>query len=836
MTAARPAQLAVLGALALSASTLALLGQGCAQPKSDAVPEAKTSPAESTPMKQIASGKSRTQGDASSDHAVESPMVWAHYVTWPIDAREKFDDPDVFWPRYSDRTLLGEDVGTREGMTAADCRVQIEAAQAYGIQGFAVDVPNPRHYVSSMERVYEAAAGTDFKVALCVDGWDLGKNAVPRVIDSLVRYFEAFGDNPNNVTLDGKPVIFIYKTNVPLSTSREIVDGLRERGYEAYWLMQAQRETAGFWEDEELLDETLAVFDGLYDFGINGYTPAQMRTRLENGRRALERAGGGLLVGGVTPGYAGAHNAYYRPFFGTGTQRDNWQAVIDAGADWVCITTWNDYTESTQFEPAVWGRDVRLVLNEALARQWRGEAPLKADAQAVVAYRQFVRLGDPWTLEVLNLGYDAPAAQCYILLTDLDGNPVEAYPPVTLEAGQIEAQTLLLEEPGVLTPYDFQVWAAVVPAGSKPEGDDWQALYPVSVYAGTMPDMKPQLLRSGQWLGNVNVSLDGDVILATGPQSRMWSGRAELIRDGIIVATKDIPADSARVTFTREEARRTRPENLYSVRFSRSDGGYALSRAFRLDEPAEEEVETVVLWREGDFDETWGGFSEASSTEPMSVPAGRVYGFVLPMDSGSIDRIEDSGPWQVVGLGGGTHWGRADATARPSAREEKLPDGTARKYLSFDGEKARVVMQSRTLPHDVMTVEVVFRPQPQGREAYFFSDAGQAKYLGIDSEGRLFAERAGMRVSTDAQVRTGEWNRAAAVYDGSAVRVYLDGNLVGEQAVAATVRPYNSVVALGCKSREGLGTSNYYKGDLGGLSVTARPLDPEDFYFRQDGE
>lgn len=43
--------------------------------------------------------------------------------------------------------------------------------------------------------------------------------------------------------------------------------------------------------------------------------------------------------------------------------RDGWDQAIDDGADWVQLTTWNDYSESTQFAPSLHNGYVYLDLS-----------------------------------------------------------------------------------------------------------------------------------------------------------------------------------------------------------------------------------------------------------------------------------------------------------------------------------------------------------------------------------------------------------------------------------------------------------------------------------------
>lgn len=765
-------------------------------------------------------------------------MVWAHFVTWPIDFIEKFDDPQILWPRYSDRTLLGKWVNTRQGMEAV-CGLQIDSARKYGIDGFAVDVPQSRHYVSSMERLYKSAEGTDFKIALCVDGWKYGDRNREQVAADLVNYFKKFGTHPNNCYVNGKPVVFVYQTGLSLADSRKIVEKVKEAGYEAYWIVQPQRETAGLWQDRTLLGENLEVFDGFYDFGVNGVPVEQMRERLQNGRKALDQKNPrGILVAGITPGYAGAHNGYYRPFHGTGTIRDNWQAALESNVDWICLTTWNDYTESTQFEPTMWGRDARLILNAEYVRQWRGESPQVRGPEVILSYKSEVRLGDEWTLEVTSLRYTTPKAFCHVRIQNLDGKIIQRFEPIELAQDRMLVETLRLKEPELSSLPVFQTWVSVTDSNAEPAKETWRCLYPVTISSGTVRDMKTLQLRFGQMLSVPTIEMavvaDSIQIAATLPDANPWVGSAELIRNGIVIAMQELPRkdkSQAVITFTAAKTVEE-PWNLYTVRFNRADGRFALSRSFQLNQPAApQDVVTVpVLTRNGDFDETWSTrFIPAAEIKTAQIDKSRVYGFKLPMDDGSTRQLRNDGGWPIVALGGGVFWGKVDEQSLPEVGEETLPNQTSLKFLKFDGHKTRVVLQPGALPFDVMTVEMRFRPKKQSEEAYLFSDANQAMAIGITSDGVIFMERGDLRLRSSQPVIYDAWNHVAAIYDGKNLAIYMNRKLSGIIEVTPTIRPLNSIIALGCKAKEGFRYSSYYAGAIAGVSVKAQPLLPDAF-------
>ena len=412
-------------------------------------------------------------------------------------------------------------------------------------------------------------------------------------------------------------------------------------------------------------------------------------------------------------------------------------------------------------------------------------------------------------------------------LTDLQGQPIESFEPVELVAGNLSAEILRVNFPGVETPYDFQVWSAVVEGSQLPQDEDWQPLFPVSVNVGVMPEMKTLQLRSEHWKGRIHIEMQPDnaeaSIVVSLPDSWERGGQIELIRNDMVVARKPFTEGLDQCSFSLEEARSNRAEDLYTLRYSFPDNSYGISPSFQLNTPDSDMVTTPVLWRDGDFDETWEGFPPVSRIEEMSVPKGRIYHFQFQMDGLRDERLYSRGTWPVVAVAGGTHWGRFKAASQPkqsrlSASEEGIH------AMAFDGVNDRVVLQARSLPQDVMTVEVCFRPEIQYAESYLLSDASRALDLGITADGKLFAERAGVRVISPVALDYDIWHHAVVSYDGRMLRLSLNGEVLAERPVSSTIRPINSVLAVGCRNKEGLNYSAYFKGAISGVAAAARVL------------
>lgn len=767
--------------------------------------------------------------------AMPAKMCWAHFCGWGFNVRTSYDDPDAF-ARWYDRTLLGQEAGTDLGVTSSR-REQILEAMRYGIDGFCVDVPRLDGY-GSLATLYRGAEGLPFKISLCVDGWS---GPVSEVVAALADFLEHWGRHPNNYFIDGRPVIFIYRHGRSTDDCREILRLLAERDLSACWLVQPQRET-GLWSDAEKLDAELSVFDGLYDFGVNGFTREQMIGRLDNGRRALERSGhGGLLCAGISQGYLGPHNGFYRPYFGTGTLRDNWAAAVASHADWVCLCTWNDFIETTHFEPSVWGRDVMLKLNAEYVRVWRGSPCPNRPPKVFVAYKEEATLGDDWLLELTSLPYTTDPARCGVRILDAGGKTVRDFGWTELPSQEQMSRTLCLEAPGLAGPCELRIQTAIT--GMEEAEPNWTELYPVQVRPGGMRAWRTLRLDLTDVLPSPVLTASDTpegVRLTARFRSWSWWGQAELLRNGIEIARQDIakfgPIETS-TSFLVTPADRRTPRDCFVVRFTRHDRCLAFTPPVFLGNCnyGEERISLPVLVRGTDFDEGWGPPNwrrpwrlEKPVLEEIRVPEQEIWRVVLPLDRDSGDECRDIGGWHVRARRGvNGRWGSISPDLQPQWQTAEA-GGQVRTILRFDGENDNVTFPFRTLPPGALTAELIVRPAKTAAMTVF-SDQNEGLDVRLDEAGRAVAQRQKVQATASQPLVPDRWYHLAVVYDYLHLRVYVNG----AEAVAVETLPQyrgiNSRPILGALCREGRPLSGHFCGDLAGFALTARPLPPEEF-------
>ena len=761
--------------------------------------------------------------------ATTEKMCWAHYVGWGFDQVNGYDraalDPRWNLMKLNDRSLLGRHAQTDEGVGEAT-KLQVRTAIQYGIDGFCVDLPirvdaRDTHYADAMSRFHRAAEGTAFKVAVCVDGTQPPPENMTRI---FAAYLERWRNHPNTCLVDGRPVIFIYNSRPrTLDDWRQIIGGLKSRGLAAYWLVQPMGEGT-LWNNAQALADNLAVFDGLYDFGINGFTTEQMLERLNNGKRALaQHRPGGLLVAGITQGYLGNANSFYRPYLNTRTLRDNWEAALASGAPWVCLTTWNDYIEHTHFEPSAVGRDALLRINRDYVARWRGEPVPPRPPQIFLSYHEEASLGDDWTLETLCLSYTTEPASLSVRLLDETGNPVFEPEPVVLPNDRLSVETLRVPQIGMDGRRLFRVQTRLITAAQT---NDWRDLYPVAVRYGHLESLR-----------TIRIPLDSlaaepQLTLATEGNTRVarirfdrWNtaGHVELLRNGWPVAETNLAHKGApSVTFRLPlPATNATPADIFIARYSTLSGDAAWSAPVS-DKSSVQSVSSVgttnlspVLVTGSDFDEGWWGEKSRSRfekprVEHIPVAPEETYALTYPMTNGSGSALSSVSGWNTPLLLGGSHsyMQQTDAQSPAWETDEALP------VLRFDGVDDRAILPSRAMPYGAFTLEFNVRPEKADRAMTLFADTCGVS-LTLQPDGRLTLTRRKATLTASRALTPNHWTHIAAVYDGMRLALYTDGALDAETPADSYPIRINSLPVIGNNHNNTAG----FSGLIGGFHL-----------------
>ena len=769
-------------------------------------------------------------------HADENPeqkkMCWAHFVGWGFAQTDDHDQvmrvpsPRMLQP-LGDRSLLGKDIHDDAGIFLAS-RKHVETALAYGVDGFCIDVVRPEWY-SGIGHFFRGAEGTPFKIALCMDSLNYSNESLTKGLSGFIRKFK---DHPNACRIDGRMVIFVYNIGGKnIDEWLKVRKELKNQGLDAYYIVQPAHETS-MWDNPAKLADALRGFEGFYDFGCNGFTPEEMKQRLANGRAVLDKSSrpDGIFCAGIAIGYIGQGSSFYRPFLNSGTLRSNWEAALANNADWVCLTTWNDFIESTQFEPTVINRDNLLRINREYLAQWREMPAVRRPPQVIYSYHEEIVLGDDMTLEVMNFSYTTAPASATVRLLDPAGKVLKQFAPVSLNSDSLSVTTLRLSHEEMKNWGMMRVQASVTENGKTP---DWRELYPITRRSGRTESVRTIRLRQDD-LGNQKADLkiqtgkDGSIVATIRLNTWTFAGKAELLRNGFPVMDTEI-RHKLKPVWTHTAvlpALRVSPGDVYIVRFTDVSDRVTFSSPVRYITGSSELTEQPIIVTGSDYDENWPLWKKRISrlNTPlrtfMRIPEYDVFSLRYDFDRPVKGLLFSTSGWTFpaqLGSGRGFNvWPRKESV--PIWKKTAGPDGKERTVLSFDGKENVVALTNRAMPTGPFTVELWIKPEAKGTGMALFIDASG---ITLSLNSRLQPEFlrhghiAPASVRSPEPVSAGKWTHIAAVYDGKSLQLWQNGRKTAEASAPVCTNPINSVSRIG-NTRD---LDKGFQGEMAGFSL-----------------
>ncbi|MEI8247847.1 MAG: endo-1,3-alpha-glucanase family glycosylhydrolase [Lentisphaerota bacterium] len=739
----------------------------------------------------------------------QKKMVWAHCVGWGFNHVGGFDrawanNRDKSMP-YTDRPMYDKfiqtDTGTWEG-----ARKQIRVAQANGIDGFAVNIF--KDFANIMGRYYGGAEGTDFKIALCIDNGNMPKE---KLIEELTLFIERYGKHPNSCIIDGRPVIFIYNTSgQSLESWKSIFDELSKKGVPAYYLAQPMRETT-LWDDKKLMEEAMKVFDGLYDFGINGFSEKDICTRLENGRQAITKIRpGGMLVAGITPGYIGLFTGFYRPFLNSGTIQNNWKAAIKSQANWVCITTWNDYVEHTHFEPSSINRDALCRINSEYASIWRNESAIPRPAQPIFSYKEELLIGQDFTIDAFVPRYTTEPATIKLRITDFSGKELHKFEDFKPNKDIADTANWRLPFSQTKDWQDgFCIQTAVVNADDK---TTWRNLAPVAIRYGKLASVRTIRIPFDELASPMPeltiTEKQGKKIAVVRLNTWTSAGKLEIFRNGMPVAATEYsvtkaPAHKIELEI---EARPQSPADFNVARLTDTSDRISWSKPFidRNKATAATITKQPVIVVAGDFDEDWPMWRnslkrKADVVDYVKVPQDSIYSLSYDFNQELAEGAFLSNIWDLPATSGGRQfeWLRVVPDNTPRQVSSTL-NGKELKVLEFDGVNDELALPSRAMPYGPFTIEFLLKAKKNDKKMVLFSDRNATARIEITPDlGVVFTRLRNPLVISSEKLKNNEWQHLAVVYDGNNMLIYIDGKETAKGAAKPELFSINSVPTIG---------------------------------------
>ncbi|MBV9862419.1 MAG: glycoside hydrolase family 99-like domain-containing protein [Alphaproteobacteria bacterium] len=292
-----------------------------------------------------------------------NPQVTGKWRHWNPAPDQKHADNIADTPRD----------GLYDSHDPAEIAREVAEARDAGITGLIASWWGQHSFEDSgMAPLLAAANRSGMKVTAYLERLN-GDNEAARTqsaIEDLLYLLRTYAADPAWLRVDGKPVVFIYD---------RAMDELPLVGWR-YALAQVRAQAPrGLVAIAKYDPAWLEVFDGAHDYNITQDTQGLSQPQLqawgrEHYGREVAAAGGKISCATVIPGFDDSSTDRPRPR--PITERSNgqtyatlWQAAIAAKPDWVLITSWNEWHEGSEIEPAV--ADNGMYLTET--RRFAGE-------------------------------------------------------------------------------------------------------------------------------------------------------------------------------------------------------------------------------------------------------------------------------------------------------------------------------------------------------------------------------------------------------------------------------------------------------------------------------
>ncbi|MFG2292729.1 glycoside hydrolase family 71 protein [Streptomyces sp. NPDC048603] len=354
-------------------------------------------------------------------------LVFAHYFTpYPLSLDNLSADRDYYTRHYLNPDGEGGKHGAYGGLlrdrplpvqpkdgnwVLANLKQEVRTARAAGLDGFTLDLLSlsGRNWEWS-NLLMEAARTTDpgFKIMLMPDMTSLRTDDPAVLADSLAK----LAKSPAAHRLpDGRLVVSPFKAEQKsVAWWTRVLDTLRTKhGIRTAFVplfLDFGAHHAAF----------TPISHGFSEWGSRSYTGQESSTR--DVRSA--HAAGKIWMQPVSVQDARPNQGIYDEAGNTATLRATWTRAIEDGADWVQLTTWNDYSEGSQFAPSLHNGHTYLDLSSYyLTRFKTGSWPkITRDTLYLSSRTQFASAdptGDQSLLMNLRRGSAAPRDSVEVL-------------------------------------------------------------------------------------------------------------------------------------------------------------------------------------------------------------------------------------------------------------------------------------------------------------------------------------------------------------------------------------------------------------------------------------
>ena len=331
------------------------------------------------------------------------PLLLANYYCWYHDGRHP-QRPFLHWtyeashgnppalaarkpgeppPNSAFRPLAG----LYDSADPAIAEWHVLLAKAAGIDAFLVDWWDTHQDLDrNVDRGIVAAAGKlGFKFALLDERAQFHQN-LAEYQAMLARGLKRYKDHPSYLRIDGKPVVYLYQVAAEPGLTADEFPPLKKHVETStgpvYWIVDKIAHDAGAGDParEKCIPTGWLAMPGVDSFAFystfshfRGHDYQALAGKYRHLTKLAHDAGKKMLLP-VHPGHDNSRfsgDPYVMPRRDGGTLRDFLRAATDAGADYLMVTSWNEWPESTVVEPSSSWPDPYLYLK--ILAEWKGK-------------------------------------------------------------------------------------------------------------------------------------------------------------------------------------------------------------------------------------------------------------------------------------------------------------------------------------------------------------------------------------------------------------------------------------------------------------------------------
>lgn len=339
---------------------------------------------------------------------MKKPMLLAAYYVWYHSGANP-QSPWAGWtrPQGAGNALAQQEQRPGEPLLASAARPlagcydsadpavadwHVRLAQAAGIDAFLVSWWDT---VAGRDQAFEqgilaAALKRGFKVAL-LDERAQFHNDLKQYQAMLTRALRKYKDSPAYLRIEGRPVVYLYQVATRPGLTPEDFTALKahvegEIG-PVYWIIDkiahdARAQRRGEEDHVKCIPAPWPATPGIDAFGFYSTFSnfrADRYEELAGKYRYLASQAHGAAKKMLLPVHPGHDNSHFRapgdnyvmPRRDGQTLRDYLRAATEAGADFIMVTSWNEWPETTVVEPAATWADPYLYLK--ILAEWKGE-------------------------------------------------------------------------------------------------------------------------------------------------------------------------------------------------------------------------------------------------------------------------------------------------------------------------------------------------------------------------------------------------------------------------------------------------------------------------------